>query len=358
MRAETGANAPESLLVVRLGAMGDVIHTLHAGSALRDALPNTRIGWIIEERWAELLCAKDASRSGPRSPCRPIVDFVHTVDTKRWRKSLLSRETQRQISAALEEVRQQKYDIAVDFQGALKSAVIARCARAGDIYGMKRPRETAARMFYKHQISTNGPHVIEHYHSLAEAVGGRPLTSVYVTLPQDSVAEKAFEDRLKNARNIVLINPGAGWAAKEWPPERYGLVAATLAKAAFTPLINYGPGEEQLAEAVRSSSAGAAQLISCSIGELIALTRRARLVIGGDTGPLHLAAALKIPVVAIFGPTDPARNGPYGTKSIVLRDPASHTSLSHTSAHDPGLLNITPAQVIAAAGGLLEMPLA
>ncbi len=119
------AAEPESLLVVRLGAMGDIIHTLPAVTALRNALPNARIGWIVEERWAELLCAKDSPRSGARSPSRPLADFVHAVDTKTWRKSLLSRETQRQISSSLREVRDLKYEIAVDFQGALKSAVIA-----------------------------------------------------------------------------------------------------------------------------------------------------------------------------------------------------------------------------------------
>jgi heptosyltransferase-1 len=120
------------------------------------------------------------------------------------------------------------------------------------------------------------------------------------------------------------------------------------------PVIHFGPGEEELAAKVRRASGDAAHPISCSISELIALTRRAKLFIGGDTGPLHLAAALRIPVVAIFGPTDPARNGPYGTTSIVLRNPASKTSLSHTSGPDPGLLNISTGEVISAARKLLE----
>ena len=121
--------------MVRLGAMGDIIHTLPAVTALRAAFPNARIGWIVEERWAELLCSGGTARSGPRTASRPLVDLVHTVDTKAWRKSLLSRETQRQISAALGEVRNSKYEIAIDFQGALKSAAIARCSKAGAIVG-------------------------------------------------------------------------------------------------------------------------------------------------------------------------------------------------------------------------------
>src|SRR5713101_7989558 len=162
--------APESLLVVRLGAMGDIIHTLPAVTALRAALPDTRIGWIVEERWAELLCAKNAPRSGPRSPARPLVEFVHTVDTKRWRKSLLSRNTQRQIVAALHKVRDQKYETAVDFQGALKSAIIARCCAARTVFGMEHPREAPARWFYKNRVPAKGIHVVEQYHALAKAV--------------------------------------------------------------------------------------------------------------------------------------------------------------------------------------------
>jgi heptosyltransferase-1 len=120
------------------------------------------------------------------------------------------------------------------------------------------------------------------------------------------------------------------------------------------PLINFGPGEHELALEVQSTSGGISQPLSCSISELISLTRRARLFIGGDTGPLHLAAALQVPVVAIFGPTDPARNGPCSAKSVVLRNPASKTSLSHTSAGDPGLLAISADEVASAARELLR----
>lgn len=348
---------PESLLIVRLGAMGDILHTLHPVAALRSTLPNARIGWVVEERWAGLLCAQETPRSGPRTPSRPLVDFVHSVDTKRWRKSLLSPQTQLQIADALSEVRKQKYQVAVDFQGALKSAVIARCAGAETVIGMKHPRETPARVFYKRRIATRDAHVIEQYHSLAEAVAQNPLPSPAIEFPADEKATEAIRKKLfEVGENFVLMNPGAGWGAKEWPAQRYGEVAKVLAESGFISLINFGPGEEKLAMEVESASSGKARAVSCSIAELIALARRAQLFIGGDTGPLHLAAALKIPVVAIFGPTDPARNGPYGTRSIVLRDRASRTSLSHTRDRDAGLLNITPHQVIIAARRLLETP--
>lgn len=368
-----GGNRPKRLLVVRLGAMGDVIHTMYAVALLRRALPETQIGWVIEERWVELLCARGTPRSGARSAARPLVDFVHVVNTKSWRKSPLATETRQQFSAALKELRDQQYDLAIDFQGAIKSALLARFAGTKSVVGRDEPREGPARLFYSQRVQSTGAHVIEQYCSLAEAaladLSCRALPDTTAAggcryalsekqgdfLPRDTGADDAIAGQLNNVNApIVLINPGTGWGAKEWPAERYGEVSRELARQGAHIFVNYGPGEERLANDVQDSSSGAAQPITCSIGELIAITHRASLFIGGDTGPLHLAAALGIPVVAIFGPTDPARNGPYSEKSIVLRNPASRTSLSHTREPDPGLLQITPDQVLAAARKLLE----
>jgi heptosyltransferase-1 len=177
-----------------------------------------------------------------------------------------------------------------------------------------------------------------------------------VELPCDPHAEAQIDQRLANLGlgEFAILNPGAGWGAKQWPPERYAEVARELAARGVRSVLNYGPGEEDLARTVEHASAGAAQAMSCTISELIALTRRARLFIGGDTGPMHLAAALQIPVVAIFGPTDPARNGPYGTRSIVLRSPQSITSHTRRTAPDEGLLQISTDAVMASAQELLS----
>lgn len=350
----TDVRHPASLLVVRLGAMGDVIHAVPAVVALRSAFPEMRIGWLVEERWAELLCAKDAPQSGPRDESRPLVDSVHVVDTKRWRKSLFSSETRHQIAAALREVRNQHYEAAVDFQGAIKSAVMARLARTRTVIGMRHPREWPARMLYAAAAEAQGSHVIDQYHSLAEAAATSPLTKCPAVFARDDRTESNITKLLAPDERFVLINPGAGWGAKQWPPERYGEVAKGLTASGLSALINFGPREGELVNHVVKASGGTARPVSCSLGELIALTRRAVLFIGGDTGPLHLASALRVPVVAIFGPTDPVRNGPYGTRSVMLRNPASRTSLSHTSVPDPGLLKITADEVIAAARQLLE----
>ena len=349
-----GSELPRSLLVVRLGAMGDIVHTMAAVAALRAALPRSRIGWVVEERWLELLCAPEAERSGPTNASRPLVDAVHVVNTKLWRKSFASAATRRQISAAMREIRRRRYDLAVDFQGALKSAVIARVSGAGRVVGMRYPREAPARMLYHQRVPTPAAHVIDQYRAVAEAVAQRPLAPSSVEFPENERVQRETARRLDGwGREFVLLSPGAGWGGKQWPAGRYGEVARELARSGFLPVVNAAPSEQELARTVEAASGGLARTLSCSLGELTALTRHARLFIGGDSGPLHLAAALGVPVVAIFGPTDPERNGPYGTKSIVLRSPASRTSLSHTSAPDPGLLTISSEEVIGAARSLV-----
>jgi heptosyltransferase-1 len=351
---ETALFAPRRLLIVRLGSMGDIIHTLPAAAALRRAFPEASMGWVIEERWAELLCTLPEPRSGPRSPRRPLIDRVHTVNTKLWRRSLFSMQTWEQVAAGLSELRAQQYDVAVDFQGAVRSALLARWSGARVVYGAAQPRENVASMFYTRQIIAHGNHVVEQNLSLAEAVACRPLEMPRIEFPHDAAAEKRCVDRAGQIGDFVLLNPGAGWGAKQWPAERYGHVAKRLGADGLKSLINFGPGEESLVQAVEAASEGTAQRIAGSLTELIALSRRARLFVGGDTGPMHLAAALGIPVVAIFGPTNPARNGPFGTRSIVLRNPASSTTHSRRTQPDPGLLEIGTDEVVAAARKLLR----
>jgi heptosyltransferase-1 len=339
----------ERLLVVRLSAMGDIIHTLPAVATLRAAFPNSTIGWLVEERWAELLCALRYPRAGKRSSGRPLIDRVHSVNTGEWRHSLFSFNTWQQMAVALSELRGVQYDAAIDFQGAVRSALLARWSGATTVYGSVQPRENAASMFYSRQVLDIGTHVVEQALALAAAVIGRTIPESKVEFPLDPDAESKVATLTANLAEYAILNPGAGWGAKQWPPERYGAVARALAKNGVQSLINYGPGEEALATEVESASEGTAQKVSCSVAELISLTRHARLFIGGDTGPLHLAAALQIPVVAIFGPTNPARNGPFGTSAVVLRSQSSVTSHARLSDPEQGLLEISPDEVIAAA---------
>ena len=355
------ADAPrvDNLLIVRLSAMGDIIHTLPAAAALRQAFPHATLGWLIEERWAELLCTLRYPRSGRRSPQRPMVDRVHSVNTAEWRHAPFSPNTWQQMAVGLSQLRGVQYDAVIDFQGAVRSALLARWSGAAVVYGSVQPRENAASMFYTRQILTNGTHVVEQALKLAGAVVpiagiSTAMAESQVQFPVDPDAENKIASLTADVKDFVILNPGAGWGAKRWPSERYGQVAKELTKDGLCSLVNYGPGEEELAAAVEASGEGAARKISCSVSELIALTRRARLLIGGDTGPTHLAAALKIPVVAIYGPTNPARSGPFGTRSIVLRSASSMTD--HTRHREPeqGLLEITVGEVIASTRKLLQ----
>jgi len=346
----------ERLLIVRLSAMGDVIHALPAALALREAYPEAMIGWIIEERWAELLCAPGAAKRGARSAQRPLVDWVHTVNLKGWRKSLFSFHGLEPIARVWNDVRSAGYQVAVDLQGAIRSAVLAQWSGAPVVYGTREPRESAAALWYTRQATTRGKHVIEQGLSVMESLVGKKLAVPAAPFPRDAGAEEGIEQRLREfgIEKFAILNPGAGWGAKRWPAERYGQVARALAKCGLQSVVNFGPGEGELARAAETASESAGRAFQCSISELIALTRRARLFVGGDTGPLHLAAALKVPVVAIFGPTDPARNGPYGSRSVVLRNPASMTTHARNPRTDEAMLGIGVEEVVRAAQSVLD----
>jgi heptosyltransferase-1 len=345
----------ERLLIVRLSAMGDVIHTLPAAYALREACPDAMIGWLVEERWAELLCAPGTPRRGPRSTQRPLVDWLHTVNLNQWRKSLLSIASLQQIATVWNDVAGAHYDVAVDLQGAMRSAVLARWSGAGVVWGAAEPRESPASLWYTRKAIAQGTHVIEQNLSVAEAVTQGKVTMPRVALPHDPEAETRVNQRLADygIDHFALLNPGAGWGAKRWPAKRYGEVARRLAREGIRAILNCGPGEEDVAQQAEAASERTARVMKSSISELIALTRRARLFIGGDTGPMHLASALGVPVVAIFGPTNPARNGPYGTRSIVFRSPSSMTTHARHSRADEGMLEIGTDAVVGAARDLL-----
>ena len=349
------------ILIARLGALGDILHALPAVTAIRAALPEATLGWLVEERWTELLTAR-----GPKvdpeslSAKKPVVNFIHTVDTRIWRRRAFRPTTWAEMHGARRRVVNLKYDVVLDFQGAVKSAVLARWSGAKTVAGFADPREPAARFLYSARYPRHGEHVIEQNFSLAaqalkEYLSNREFRLTAPLLPCDPEAEEWAKEEIahRGLASFALLNPGAGWSGKQWPPERYGAVARALAKHNLRSLVNSAPGEEELARKVIEASDGVASEVRCSVGELIALTRRARLFVGGDTGPLHLAAALDVPTVALFGPTDPARTGPFSSKGMTLRHPESQTTFSHHRTPDSGLLQISAEEAIYAAQHVL-----
>ena len=345
--------------------MGDILHALPAVTALRQAHPSWQIGWVVDPKWAPLL---EAGTEGTReqgiesqetgSPARPLVDRLHLAPAKAWSRQPFARTTRVQIRALRSELREADYEAVLDLLGAIRSSLIGWMTASLRRIGAAEPWEWPAKLFYTDLVITRGAHVAEQNLELAETVFADELEAVAPRLPVDAKAEAWCDGWLERAlagsasKPIAMIAPSAGWGAKIWPAERYREVALGLKERGFFVAVNAGPGEEQLAAAITAD--GAATALDASLAQLIAFTRRIKLAVGGDTGPIHLAAALQRPVVGIYGPTDPSRNGPFGTRARILRSPGSRRDHKRRAAPDPGLLTIRPDEVLAAADELLN----
>ena len=344
------------VLIVRIGAMGDVLHAMPAVAALRALHPEWFIGWAIEPRWSDLLQIagdpNDLQQIEGRFDARALVDRWYSVAAGAWKRRPLAPRTHSEMRVLRDVLRGERFDVCVDMQGAVKSAVVGRMAGAAVFAGSARPRERMARWLYGQKLDVNSAHVVEQGCELLGAAVCERLRPARVTLPMDEMDERWASEAVGDER-FCLISAGGGWGAKIWPAERFGRVAAELGRAGVRSVVNTSPHGSREAERVVETSEGFARAVPCSVGQLIALARRAAVVIGGDTGPLHLAAALERPVVGIYGPTDPARNGPYGTRSRVLRDASSGTSHKRVSEVDAGMLRIGVEEVVTAAMEML-----
>jgi heptosyltransferase-1 len=321
---------PRRILIVRLGAMGDVIHTLPAAGRLKHAFPGARIAWAIEPRWAALLADN------------PCVDEVIAIPTAAWRKRPARFSTWAEAGALRRRLRMAGFDAALDFQGLIKSALLARLSGAAQVYGFtpRELREPLARMFYSQRVETGARHVVDKYLALAAAAGA---TSGPVEFPLPP--GKPQHDLPKG--EFVLASPVAGWKSKQWPPQYYAQLARLLnERASMTLVLDCAPADRAYCEQIRRlAPPGSCHLHVSTLEGLIAATRRARAVIGIDSGPLHLAAALGLGGVAIFGQTDPARNGPYGDAFTILRAPDALTTYKREDDLSPSMAVIRPEQV-------------
>ncbi|HEY3884745.1 MAG TPA: glycosyltransferase family 9 protein [Vicinamibacterales bacterium] len=291
-----------NVLIVRLGALGDVVHTIPAAAALRAAFPAAAIHWLVDAKH------------------RAIVDLVPVVD----RTIALEAPTLAAWTKTVRELRVTPYDMAIDFQGLLKSAILARASGAARVAGFSiwHLREKTARPFYSDVRAAEGGHVVRKNLRLLAAAGIAAADEAPPEFPIAQVASRAYEvvrARLKD-RPYAVINAGAAWPNKRWPPAQFGEVAAFLREACgVVPVVIWGPGEEATAAAVVQASGGAAELAPATgLSDLVVLARGAVLVLSGDTGPLHIAVAVGTPTVSIFGPTSPERNGPLCAGDIVV----------------------------------------
>jgi len=333
--------AEPRFLLVRLGSMGDVIHALPAASALRDTFPDARIDWAIEPRWARLLDGN------------PDVNEVIHLDRKRARG----------IRATVRALRAARYDCAIDFQALYKSAFLARASGAPRRVGFQSSyaREGLAAVLYTDRLNPRGAHKVDHNLTLTEFAGARkaaPRFPIAITEADVEIMAKELASRGVEAEReeFFVLNPGGGWRSKCWKAERYGQLHAIVAeRRGWRGLVSYGPGEENLAhEVVKAAGNPAPVAVPLALGPLMALLRRAKFVVSADTGPLHLAAALGARVVGLFGPTDPARNGPYHTGVVVRNPHGCETTYRRGAGDSPSMLSITVEQVFTAVERCLE----
>lgn len=326
------------VLIVRVGAMGDILHALPALAGLRTALPECEVGWVVEPAWKALLQAGNGATE--------LVDRVHLADTRAWKKRPVALSTLAEIASLGQEMVARKYDVCVDLQGSVRSGVIGWLAGAGRFVGPEKPREGLARRLYGQRVAVTETNVIWQACKLLAAALRVPIEPGQVRIPRDADAEAWAEALLED---FVLIAPTAGWGAKEWGAANFAELARGLGLVGFRVLVNApATGSAEIAEALAAGTG--AQVVRSSVAEMIALVRRAALVVGGDTGPVHLAAALGRPTVALFGPTDPERNGPAfpGACVQVLRHPSSVTSHKRIAETEAGLRSIRVEEVLAA----------
>jgi len=324
------------ILVVRLGSLGDIVHAFPAVGALRRSFPHAEVIWLTHPKWEFLVRAS------------ALVSDVWTVDTRSWAN----------LRSILKRLRQHRFDIAIDYQGLWKSAAIPFLAGIPRRIGFSSDtvRETGVPILYSEpvEVSSMG-HVADQNGELSIQAGARtPIGEVTVKVPSED--EQVVRARLlaEGITDYVVLSPGGGWRSKCWPADRYGQLAKEiLEKFGVRSVINVGPGEEDLSACVVRAAAGAQTVsLTGSLGQLMALLKNAGAVVAGDTGPLHLADALGAPVVAIFGPTDPARNGPYRRSGVVLRWEGATTSYKRNAVADESLLHITVNDVMNALRGL------
>jgi heptosyltransferase I len=352
------------VLIVRTSAMGDVLHALPAVAALRRLHPEWFIGWVIDPRWMPLLESAGCCAEPGVRPERPIVDRVHRVPTQAWKHRAFTMDTVRGIGQLRRELSAERYDLCIDMQGLIRSSLVGAVSGSARFVGRSKPRETPARWFYRERVATPAAHVIEQGCELVSGAVGEQVLPGTVTLPTDRAAEAWVDAWLERTlpRDLwdryAFFAPTAGWGAKAWPKERYGAVAIALAEAGWATLVNAAPEKNGVADAsagaVVKESLGCAVAVPSTMAQMVALIRRSSLVVAGDTGPLHLAAALGKPVVALYGPTDPARTGPYGTRSRVLRHATSVVDHSRREETEQGLARIATSEVVAAALALLR----
>jgi heptosyltransferase I len=319
-------------LVVRLGSLGDIVHTFPAIAALRESFPDAEIVWLTHRRWKSLVESSELA-------------------TETWETETRSYASVREI---IRRIRKNRFTTAIDYQGLWKSAALPFFGGVSRRIGFSSEtiREFGVPLLYTDRVPSTQTHIADQNGELSRRAGARNgVAPVVLAVPS---IQEAFVLQLLRGFAIeryVVLSPAGGWRSKCWPAHRYGALCEKIcAILGLRCVLNYGPGEEDLISELKAASGEADPIAyNGSLEQLMALLRNAICVVGGDTGPLHMAVALGTPAVALFGPTDPARNGPYRLENrsgnaspidIVLRSPRAITTYKRGGEAAPSILEI------------------
>ncbi len=292
-----------NVLVIKLSSIGDIVHAMPAIAAFRHAVPDASISWAVESSSAEILRGS------------PLIDRLIEVDTRSVRKASFDVAVSK-LKDSMRRLRATHFDVAIDMQGLLKSAAIAKIAGADLTYGFDRAalREPAARFLMHRKVSIPPrTHIIEKNMLIAEAAAGVRLDRSVLEFPiATEEVHRAEADRTSSdaGGDIAILNPAGGWVTKLWPAENFGILADLIEeRLGLRAVLTIGPGEDELAERAVAASVRKPAVVRTGLKTFYELCRRARVYVGGDTGPTHLAVAAGTPLVGIFGPTEWWRNG-------------------------------------------------
>ncbi len=329
--------ANPSFLVVRLGSLGDIVHTLPAVAGLRESFPASEIVWLTHPRWVDLV-----GSSGVASEIWP-------VDSR----DLVS------VRQVVRQIRGRKWNAAIDYQGLWKAAFLPFLGGVPRRIGFSAAtiREFGVPILYNDVVACKATHIIDQNGELSARAGAsQPVARFALRVAEADLEQVRCDLQKQGLSRYIVLSPGGGWRAKCWPAWRFGILCQRIhTELGLSCIVNYGPGEETLAIQVQAAAEDAKPMLyDGELGPLMALLSGAMCIVGGDTGPLHLAVALGTPAVALFGPTDPARNGPYAPGDIVLRSPKAVTTYSRTNTTDPSLMELSVEIVLAAVRRRLE----
>jgi lipopolysaccharide heptosyltransferase I len=295
------------ILIVKPSSLGDIVHSLPFLNVMRTCFPDAQIHWVVAKGFEGLLEG------------HPMIDRLLVINKDAWKKISCARDTINEIRELFRALKRERYDLVIDLQGLLRSGIISKATGAPLRIGFHEARE-GSRVFYTHKVvGGKDIHAVERYLRIAEFLGDKVSDISFPLPPAESLSPLNIQHpTFKIDEPYVVLVPGARWKTKRWPPEKFGRLSSMLPVQS---VIAGGKSDTDIAEEIVSLSGGKAMSLAgkTDLKDLGEIMRNARFVVSNDSGPMHIAAALGIPVFAVFGPTDPKRTGPYGKGHSIIK---------------------------------------